>query len=263
MQLILDERLAKIRRIRPFPSQAIDMYLNGFTLAWKIPGLKNSFRSETNARTKLDQAAAAFHERGPIAYTKSANLFLESWRILQSELESSFYDLDRKEEDGARDIRERTLLGCIALHDLGIACRRNSADYRDAGKCKLQTHALRSGWVGNTITEDLEIEEEPYLKGRGVAHVLPLQDPLGRLLDGATTFAEAAIISAQLCSHQLACLSNRPSPGDLSTYESFNLSLLFVFRSQPEITDGPVLWKYKGKIFGNTQANKNDSVDDE
>jgi hypothetical protein len=54
---------------------------------------------KTNARTKLNQAATAFSKE---ELTKSANLFLESWRILQNEYESNLFkrldSLPKKEQ---------------------------------------------------------------------------------------------------------------------------------------------------------------------
>jgi hypothetical protein len=43
---------------------------------------------ETRAWAKLDQAATAFYDK---ELTKSAELFLESWRILQNEYKSGLY----------------------------------------------------------------------------------------------------------------------------------------------------------------------------
>ena len=69
---------------------------------------------------------------------------------------------------------------------------------------------------GNTTTEVLEIEEDdeendgikpPWPKGSGIAHVLPLKDPLGRLLEEADSFKEAAFIIANICSLQVASVS--------------------------------------------------------
>lgn len=175
---------------------------------------------ETSARAKLDQAATAFHKQ---ELTKSAKLFLESWRILRNEYESGLYKrLDyslpikeqfQQQRSVARENKERMLLSLVALHDLARACSRNSEEYKDkAGKCKLEVHALRYGWKGNTTTEMLEIEENDEIKppwpvGSGIAHVLPLKDPLGRLLEEADSFKEAAFVIASICSLQVACVS--------------------------------------------------------
>jgi hypothetical protein len=176
---------------------------------------------ETEAKTKLEQATTAFYKE---KLTESANLFLESWRILQNEYESNLYErpdsLRRQQQVHthlAWENKERMLLSFTALHDLAKACYRNTEEYRDEnGKCKLKVHALRHGWLGNTTTEILEFEEEieekvEYKispKGSGIAHVLLLKDPLGRLLDEADSFNDAASIIAHICSLQVACVSN-------------------------------------------------------
>ena len=109
------------------------------------------------------------------------------------------------------------LLSFIALHDLIRTCSRINEEYKDkAGKCKLDVYALRYGWKGNTTTEVLEIEEDdeendvikpPWLEGAGIAHVLLLKDLLGRLLEEADSFKEAAFIIANICSLQVASAS--------------------------------------------------------
>jgi hypothetical protein len=97
------------------------------------------------------------------------------------------------------------LLGFVALHDLARACSRNIEEYKDkAGKYKLELYAPRSGWPGNTTTKELEIEEnykiKPWPKGSGIAHVLLLKDPLGRLLEEVDSFKEAVVIIVSICS---------------------------------------------------------------
>ncbi|KAH6667736.1 hypothetical protein B0J14DRAFT_658519 [Halenospora varia] len=112
------------------------------------------------------------------------------------------------------------LLSLVALHDLARACSLNNEEYKDkAGKCKLEVYALRYGWEGNTTTEILEIEENDKIKppwpvGSGIAHVLPLKDPLGRLLEEVESFKEAAFVIASICSLQVACVS-----GPLKEYQ--------------------------------------------
>jgi hypothetical protein len=179
---------------------------------------------ETSARTKLDQAATAYYKP---ELAKSAKLFLESWRILRNEYESGLYKrLDyslpvkeqmQQEQLVARENKGRMLLSLVALHDLARTCSRINEEYKDkAGKCKLDVYALRYGWKGNTTTEVLEIEEydeendaikRSWPEGSGVAHVLPLKDPLGRLLEEADSFKEAAFIIANICSLQVASVS--------------------------------------------------------
>jgi hypothetical protein len=186
---------------------------------------------ETSAWAKLNQATTAFYK---LENAKSAKLFLESWRILRNEYESGLYNVKlldyslpfpkqwQQEQSMARENKGRMLLSLIALHDLARACSRTNEEYKDkAGKCKLDVYALRYGWKGNTTTEVLEIEEgdegnneinRSWPEGSGIAHVLPLKDPLGRLLEEANTFKEAAYIIASICSLQVASISERTEP---------------------------------------------------
>ncbi|KAH8674830.1 hypothetical protein BGZ60DRAFT_429799 [Tricladium varicosporioides] len=175
---------------------------------------------ETSARAELYKAKKEYCE-GEL--TKSANLFLKSWRILRNEYESNLfrrvdYSLTRREqfeqqEFATRENKERLFLSLVALHDLAVACVYNKEKYKDlTGKCKLDVYALRYGWEGNTITEVLEIEENGVIKslwpiGSGVAHVLPLKDPLGRILEEAESFGEAAFHMINICSLQIDCFS--------------------------------------------------------
>ncbi|KAH7363950.1 hypothetical protein BKA65DRAFT_490000 [Rhexocercosporidium sp. MPI-PUGE-AT-0058] len=179
---------------------------------------------ETSAQAKLNEATTAYDKA---ELTKSAELFLESWRILRNEYESSLFtprdsSLSLKaqihqEKSLARENQGRLLLSLFALHDLARACSRVHGEYKDnAGKCKLDVYALRYGWKGNTTTEALEVEADgegddgikpPWPEGSGIAHVLLLKDPLGRLLEDADSFKEAAIVIANLCSLQFSSLS--------------------------------------------------------
>ena len=89
------------------------------------------------------------------------------------------------------------LLSFTILLDFIKACYRNIKEYKDGNdKYKLKVHALRHGWLRNTITEILEFEEETEeklkykisLKGSNITHVLLLKDPLKRLLNEADNF---------------------------------------------------------------------------
>jgi hypothetical protein len=101
------------------------------------------------------------------------------------------------------------LLSFTALLDFIKACYRNIKEYRDGNdKYKLKVYALRHGWLRNTITEILEFKEETEeklkykisSKGSNIAHVLRLKDPLGRLLDEADSFNNAASVITHICS---------------------------------------------------------------
>lgn len=166
---------------------------------------------EPSTRAKLTQAGRAFH-KGEL--TKSANLFLNSYRILNSEFERNLYTLhDALLKQEIRDNKERILLSLISLHDFAQACSRNYDEYKDEdGKCKLEIHALRSGWSSLSITDDIQTDENDEVRnwqqGKSVTHLLPLYDPLGRVLNDAASFQEAAIAVSKICSFQVACISD-------------------------------------------------------
>jgi hypothetical protein len=242
------------------------MPLHMYPLATKQPFCHLNIR--TGAKTKLEQAATAYYKD---ELTESANLFLESWRILQSEYESSLYERPGSLQHQipthvAWENKERMLLSLTALHDLAEACSYNYEEYREGnGKCKLQLHALRSGWIGNTTTEVLEFEEEidesiQYKikpKGSGIAHVLLLKDPLGRLLDEADSFNAAAIAVAHVCSLQVACVSS--SSQDLLRGYKFiktGLEKIGWVTSGRNLANGP-------DSFDQMQRDKNDLSDGE
>jgi hypothetical protein len=102
------------------------------------------------------------------------------------------------------------LLSIVALYDLARTCSRINKEYKDkAGKYKLNIYTLWYGWKGNTTTKVLEIKEDdeennrikpPWPKGSGIAYMLLLKDPLGRLLEEADSFKEAAFIIVNICS---------------------------------------------------------------
>jgi hypothetical protein len=191
---------------------------------------------ETNARSKLDQAANAFNKK---ELTTSANLFLESWRILQNEYESNLYtqvnslpELEQQRQTKSRQNKGRMILSFAALNDLARACSQNDEEYKDdAGKCKLQVHALQHGWVRNTIAKALDIDEDNknsvLLEGKGVAQVFLLKDPLGRLLEKADSFKEAAAIVSKFCFFHVACVSGTSKEHDVA-YEFISNSMRWV-----------------------------------
>src|SRR4051794_12484759 len=84
---------------------------------------------ETSAQAKLDRAATAYDKA---ELTKSAELFLESWRILRNEYESGLFtppdsslpakERVQRERSVARENKGRLLLSLFALHDLARAC---------------------------------------------------------------------------------------------------------------------------------------------
>ncbi|ELR08413.1 hypothetical protein VC83_03561 [Pseudogymnoascus destructans] len=191
---------------------------------------------ETNARSKLDQAANAFNKK---ELTTSANLFLESWRILQNEYESNLYtqvnslpELEQQRQTKSQQNKGRMILSFAALNDLARACSQNDEEYKDeAGKCKLQVYALQHGWVRNTIAKALDIDENSkssvLLEGKGVAQVFLLKDPLGRLLEKADSFKEAAAIVSKFCFFHVACVSGTSKEHDVA-YEFISNSMRWV-----------------------------------
>lgn len=191
---------------------------------------------ETNARSKLDQAANAFNKK---ELTTSANLFLESWRILQNEYESYLYtqvnslpELEQQRQTKSRQNKERMILSFVALSDLAKACSQNDEEYKDeAGTCKLQVHALQHGWIRNTIVEALDNDEDKKssvsLEGKGVAQVFLLKDPLGRLLEKADSFKEAAAIVSKFCFFHVACVSGTSKEHEVA-YEFISNSMRWV-----------------------------------
>jgi hypothetical protein len=101
------------------------------------------------------------------------------------------------------------LLSFTALLDLIKACYHNIKEYKDGNdKYKLKVHALRHGWLRNTITEIFEFEEETEeklkykisSKGSNITQVLLLKDPLGRLLDEADSFNNTISVIIYICS---------------------------------------------------------------
>jgi len=165
------------------------------------------------------------------------------------------------------------LLSFTALLDLAKACYRNIEEYKDGNdKYKLKVHALRHGWLRNTITEILEFEEETEekleykisSKGSGITHVLLLKDPLGRLLDEADSFNDAASVIAHICSLQVACVSNSSSEL-LRGYEFIRSGLRSITILTSGIKKMLAMAKAKGyNSFGEMQKDKNapDGEDD-
>ncbi|KAG9242056.1 hypothetical protein BJ878DRAFT_577723 [Calycina marina] len=148
--------------------------------------------------------------RGPLLDAcGSAPVIEAGWTSLKTINTEGPVEQMQRERSLARENRGILLLGLFALHDLARACSRIHEDYKDnAGKCKLDVYALRYGWKGNTTTETLEIETDsedddgtklPCPEGSGIAHVPLLKHTLGRLLEEADSFKEAAVIIANIC----------------------------------------------------------------
>ena len=200
---------------------------------------------KTVASIKLRDATTAFQNR---EFTKSANLFLESWRILQNEYESNLYKqyenifrispLSSKDDPIVHENKERMFLSFVALHDLAAACLSNFEDYKDKdGKCNLDLNTLQAGWSRDTTAEALEVEtsealsikdgsSEPLPIGSAVSRLgIQLRDPLGRLLEKAETFIEAGIIIMKTLSFQFQ-FAFRPLTELMGACEFLDYSIL-------------------------------------
>ena len=94
-----------------------------------------------DAAPKLVEAEGAFHDG---RLTESANLFLESWRILQNEYESNLYtrlNPLQRQRDVAWENNGIMLSSLIVLYDLALAYSCNTEEYKDnASNCKLEVY---------------------------------------------------------------------------------------------------------------------------
>jgi hypothetical protein len=152
----------------------------------------------------LEDAAMAFDKED---LTKSANLHLEILRTLQNLHERQFYDFpwlasDRETEN--RTYNDIMWLSFNVLHDIALACSYNHEEYKDkSGNCTLNVYALKDTWVKYTTTESIDIsmgnKEDEYPRGTQVTDILPLYDPLGRILEKADSFQDAAHFIVQIC----------------------------------------------------------------
>jgi hypothetical protein len=159
------------------------------------------------------------------------------------------------------------LLSFVALHDLAKVYSHNHEEYKDkAGKCKLDVYAPRSSWSGNTTIEALEIEKnneiKSWPKGSTIVHVLLLKDPLGRLLEKADSFKEAAVIIASICSLQVACISD-PLKEHLDGCKFLSDSLLWMrLKTSFEVASIKAA-SGETSSFEQMQEDKRDNIEDE
>jgi hypothetical protein len=197
---------------------------------------------ESDALLTLTQAHATF---GKGELTESANLFLKSWRSLQSEYERNLHTpLGPQQQRDIAQINSGIMpSSLIALYDLALVCSSNTERYRDNnGNCKLEVHIPQYGRFGDTTAETLEIDNKSWPKGSRIAHAVLLKDPLGRLLDEADSFNEAANIIARICSLRLACLSEKLNwPG----YKFISDGLASMKeKEEKEMNEGKIKMKY-------------------
>jgi hypothetical protein len=179
---------------------------------------------KTAADETLKQAARAYHNG---EMTKSVNLFLEAWRILQVEHKNylggrfellppwnaDVSKLDPK--DLARECQARVLMGYCALTDLALACLGSTGKYKFLDRdgytsYTLNCYGLENEHHGQITTEDLELEGKIWPRGSRVYNMFRLTDDMGYRIQNEESFAGAAYSFA--C-HGLCALGLRPGIG--------------------------------------------------
>ena len=192
----------------------------------KIPLATDQPGSEpinTRAEGALARAQAAYHNGDMV---ESATLFLHSIRVLQYEQESYMNEilsdqallfhpyhitLERLELQSYK----RICMLCASLHDFAIACyfAKDKKYLNDEGCPQLDVFAWNKSllgnettgkdddktWLGNTTTDEIEYEGKLWPAGSSITRVLPLKDPIGRLLSEAKSFKEASNVAAHYC----------------------------------------------------------------
>ena len=161
---------------------------------------------KTAANEPLKQAARAYHNG---EMTKSANLFLEAWRILRIEHQnylSGRFDLlppwnakisELVLEDLARECQARVLMGYCALTDLALACLGSTGKYKFLDtdsyfSYTLNCYGLENEHYGQINTEDLELEGKIWPRGSRVYNMFRLTDVMGYRIQNEESFAGAA-----------------------------------------------------------------------
>jgi hypothetical protein len=165
-----------------------------------------SFQAFHRLKTSSDEyiKEAIIHFR-QLEMTKSANLFLKSWRILTSE-DQKYSDIweEFKKGNSTRDCHEISieqtkrgeLRRCI-IYDLALACLRNDKAYEDSqGNPTLDVYMCTEAGTGNTITKRLRYDGKEKEIGTDVGAILKLQDPFGAMLQCAHSYIDAACLIA-------------------------------------------------------------------
>jgi hypothetical protein len=179
---------------------------------------------KTAANDTLKQAARAYRNG---EMTKSANLFLEAWRILDIEHKNYLggrfellppwnADISRLVlKDLARESQARVLMGHCALTDLALACLGSTSKYKflDADgyfSYTLNCCGLEDEYHGQITTEDLDLDGKIWPRGSRVYRMFRLSDDMGFTIKNQESFAVAAYSFA--C-HGLCALKLWPGIG--------------------------------------------------
>lgn len=179
---------------------------------------------KTAANETLKHAARAYHNGEMI---KSANLFLEAWRILHIEHQNYLggrfellppWNADISKlvpKDLARECQARVLMGYCALTDLALACLGSTGEYKflaDDGyfSYTLNCYGLEDKPYGQITTEDLDLEGKIWPRGSRVYKMFRLADDMGYRIQNEEGFAGAAYSFA--C-HGLCALELWPGIG--------------------------------------------------
>jgi len=157
---------------------------------------------ETSVDEYLKQAITNFRQ---LEMTKSANLFLKSWRILMGEEQnySKILEEIRNEsrtydpiEVANKETKRGELRRCI-IHDLALACLRNDKAYKDGnGNPTLDIYICEEAGTGNTITGRLRYDGKEQEVGTDIGTILRLQDPFGNMLQCVNSYIDAACLIA-------------------------------------------------------------------
>ncbi|KFY95788.1 hypothetical protein V500_02650 [Pseudogymnoascus sp. VKM F-4518 (FW-2643)] len=194
---------------------------------------------ERSAQNSLRWAAERFDEEDEI---DSANQFLKIHRTVHGEIEKNLYTSKEfspsEKQNAILEHNDRMLLSLISLHDFVQVCNSITSDYKDKDdKYKLNLHAPAEIYCGLTIASDVGIKENNKVttlkQGSSLAHVLPVYDPLGRLLKEASSFKDAAITVSRICLFQVACVFNLSKKHE-DGYNFISESMLWVSFSPSE-----------------------------
>jgi hypothetical protein len=123
---------------------------------------------------------------------------------------------------------KRICMLCASLHDFAVACyfAKDEKYLNDTGRLKLDVFAWNKSllgktttdkdddkiWLGNTTTDEIEYEGKLWPVGSSITRVLPLNDPIGRLLSEAKSFEEAANVAAHHCYIRASCFHQPDFP---------------------------------------------------
>lgn len=148
---------------------------------------------------------------------KNVDFYIDCWRrseaLRQTQINarniSSTSDLALYELSVCKieeDLQNLTKVGVFALYDATMACLINLGhDYGIESVYALDHEAL-----GLITMKPLKIDGSTLIEGRRITSLLWLKDPLGILLEGSSSFLEAANVLAHYC--YLQCVPFREEP---------------------------------------------------